>query len=151
MQSLISNLLRGPLAVTLILVGCPAQKPQAPDPHMSCIETLEIPAYPALATQGRMEGGVFRVSIDPGQAGTARRIRIDSNSHYKPFFEPAIQASMRKSSFLPACSSQTVEVVFNFTLGDNPPRETVAFRYPNEFWITAQVPLVQTQTSGQNK
>ena len=117
------------------------------DAHMSCISRLEIPAYPGLATQARIESGSIRVSVELGDAGSVQKIRIDSKSTHKGLFEREIQTSMGKSSFLQSCRGQTVGVVFKFTLGDGPRRETVAFRYPNEFWITAVAPHWEPQAS----
>jgi len=129
---------------------CLAQGPQAPDANMSCIDRMEIPAYPKLATQARIEGGPFRVSVEVGAAGSVQKISIDSKSSRKSLFEQTIQTSMRRSTFLQSCSGQTVDVVFTFTLGDGPLREIVAFRYPNEFWVTAKAEHWQPQTSEQH-
>lgn len=129
------------------MVMCGVCLAQDRDAHMSCIEKLEIPAYPKLATQARIEGGAFRVSVELGAAGSAQKISIDSKSPRKSLFEQTIQTSIRRSTFLQSCSGQTVDVVFTFTLGDGPLREIVAFRYPNEFWVTAKAEHWQPQTS----
>ena len=146
MKRLMSKFLR---ISTLACGVCLAQGPQAPDANMSCINRMEIPAYPKLATQARIEGGPFRVSVEVGAAGSAKKISIDSKSPRKSLFEQTIQTAIRRSTFLQSCSGQTVDVVFTFTLSDGPLREVVAFHYPNEFWVTAKAEHWQPQTSQQ--
>ena len=121
-----------------------AQGPRDPDLHMSCIERLEVPAYPRLATQARIEGGPFRVSIQLSDGGSVESVTIDGNSKFKKLFDDVIQASLEKSAFHSNCRLYTITLLFSFTLGD---RATVAFKYPNQFSISGVAEHWQPETS----
>jgi hypothetical protein len=58
-------------------------------------------------------------------------------------FRDAVERSIRSSRFLPACQARTVDLVFQFSLGEQVASERVRFSYPNKFTIFAPAKALQ--------
>jgi len=56
-------------------------------------------------------------------------------------FDASLNAALKKSDFQKTCTGKIVRLVFHFEitgqLADNL-KETVAYGYPNEFWIISE-------------
>jgi hypothetical protein len=118
--------------------------------NIACVERLEIPAYPALPKEARI-AGVLTATVLIGPEASIEQITSDwnspSTSGYKRenLFLPAVEKSLRRSTFTKSCAGRKVTLVFNFVLSENPRlQETTSFfGYPNRFWIAAPMMLVQ--------
>jgi TonB family protein len=127
-----------------------AGKPPQPqtDPNVACIERLEIPRYPALATQARIEGTIT-VSVLLAQQGSVQQVDTEVESSFgqaKSLFGSPVWKAISEAKFLPECSGKTIRLVFHFHLmgtSAGNATQSVSFGYPNTFWIVAEAPLFQ--------
>lgn len=129
----------------------PAQ-PQ-PDYNMACLERLEIPRYPPLATQARLEGTITAsVLISP--EGLAKQVDTQAESRLataKSIFGSPVWKVISEATFRSECAGKTVVVVFHFNLAgvsQSNPKQTFSFGYPNVFWIVSETPHFQPQGTG---
>jgi hypothetical protein len=99
--------------------------PSQADSNMACVERLEIPRYPALATQARIEAKFTRASS---------------------LFAPPVWKAINEGKFRPDCAGKIVKLVFHFRLqgaSAGKPWQSVSFQYPNAFWIVSETQHVQ--------
>jgi hypothetical protein len=114
-----------------------------PDSNASCIERIEMPQYPPLATAAKAEGTVTaRVLL--GSQGRVQEIKTDPDLTYasdEELLVSPVENAVRQSVFHSNCSGKTVTVVFRFWLIGNlsdHPNQSVSFTAPNIFWITSE-------------
>ena len=129
------------LVVALSALAFP-QGIAADETNASCIERLQMPVYPPLARQARLSG-TYTVSVLLGPDASVQGISSEMESPISPsrksIFVPALEKSIRASSFLKGCSGKTVKLVFQFVLGEGKPSnfgQDVSFGYANYFWIS---------------
>jgi hypothetical protein len=134
-------------AASLIYGQTPSTPPASAD--LMCVRRLEVPSYPLLAQQARIEGTVS-VDIVLSTAGYVR----DVNAHVdaKPptaargVLLKAVSEAVRAAAFDCSCAGRTVSLVFIFELAGTSigqPRQTVSFGSPNRFWIKSETPYYQ--------
>jgi hypothetical protein len=135
-------------AYLLILAGLPLLAQT--ETNIACVERLEIPTYPPLPKQARI-AGTLTVGVQLGPDAAVG----DISSEWTPqqasvaksggLFVPAVEKSLRASAFLKSCANKKVTLVFNFVMGESPLQQEIrfSFSYPNQFWISAPIPLVQ--------
>ena len=105
----------------------------------TCIERLQIPDYPPLATQARIYGTVTASVLLSSQASVQSiktEMKPDQGMRATIFVKP-VEAAVRQATFRRSCGGQTVVMVFHFELGDKL-KPSVLFGYPNTFWILAE-------------
>ncbi len=122
--------------------------PSQADSNMACVERLEIPRYPALATQARIEATVTAsVLISP--EGLPKDSGTEAESKFtraSSLFAPPVWKAINEGKFRPDCAGKIVKLVFHFRLqgaSAGKPWQSVSFQYPNAFWIVSETQHVQ--------
>jgi len=122
--------------------------PEQGDSNMSCVERLEIPGYPALAAQARIQGTIT-VSVALASDGRVGKVETEAASKYsqaRSLFGTPVWKAIREAKFRADCGGKTVRLIFHFDLegiAGLQTRASVLFGYPNTFWIIAAAQLVQ--------
>jgi TonB family protein len=114
---------------------------------MDCVERIQIPRYPPLAKQARIEGSIT-ASVVLLSDGTVHDIETTVESRYghaKDLFGSPVEKVIKAAKFRSGCSEKIVELVFHFDLSgaSQNPGESFSFGYPNAFWIVAEAQTVQ--------
>jgi len=134
------------IALLLFTIGgssTRAQNPFEPDTYISCVERIQPPAYPLLAIQSRSEGTVA-ASVVVSPRGLLEELRTDFTSKTPKVtgaLIQAVEASVRGATYRYSCGGKTVTLLFDFKIDGTPsenPKQTVAFGYPNKFWIVTE-------------
>jgi hypothetical protein len=118
-----------------------AQSNQDTEPNTSCIERLQVPVYPPLAAAARVSGSVT-ATINLTTNGTIESTNMEVGSsipNVKLLLTPAVERSIRGSTFRKTCDGKSVRLVFHFGF-DSDPYKRVSFGYPNQFWISVIPP-----------
>jgi hypothetical protein len=116
--------------------------------NVACVERMEVPRYPALAAQARIEGTI-KAAVLLTTAGAVEKVDTETTSKYsqaKSLFGAPVWKAIREAKFHSDCAGKTVTFVFHFSLQGTSPVQTksaVFFGYPNTFWIVAEAMLVQ--------
>jgi hypothetical protein len=141
--------MRGLLALAIMSAAVPSTAPAQTDPNMSCVERLRMPLYPRLAEAARISGSVMAV-VTLTSEGSIQKTDFefgDATATARRLFSPAIEQALRLSAFKKNCGSKLVQLVFHFELGQNPDPnnlpQSVAFGYPNQFWISVPPRVLQ--------
>ena len=120
-----------------------AQNRFEPDTNISCVERLQPPQYPVLAVQSRIEGTVgASVLLTP--QGSIHEVKTEFISKTPTVTGALIQSveqAVRGATFRQYCGGKTVTLVFDFKISGQPsenPKQSVAFGYPNKFWIVTE-------------
>ncbi len=122
--------------------------PEQNDSNMSCVERLEIPGYPVLAAQARIQGTIT-VSVALTTDGSVGKVETEVASKYsqaRSLFGTPVWKAIREAKFRSDCAGKTVRLIFHFDLEGTAglqTKGTVLFGYPNTFWIVAAAPLFQ--------
>lgn len=118
--------------------NCLAQDQGEPTNTTRCVERLEMPEYPPLPRQARVQGKQT-VSVVLAERGSVVRINSDFHTpagRSNTYFNAAAEKAIRTSRFSPNCAGKTVTVVFHYELDEvGAERSGFAYGYPNHFWI----------------
>jgi hypothetical protein len=118
-----------------------AQTNQDADSNMSCVERLQMPAYPPLAAAARISGKLaVTVAISPGGAIQKASVDVELGTVNAKLLVPAVETALRASAFRSDCSGKSVRLIFNFGF-DSDQGKAVSFGYPNKFWISVPPPI----------
>lgn len=133
--------------IVAVFIAClgiaTAQVSPAFESNAACLERFEIPSYPPIARQARIEGTItatLRVSSN----GSAETIATDFASQLsgsKMAVSPTVEKAIREARFLPECTGKTVTLIFDFKIAGPPtnsPRQSISFGAPNRFWIVSE-------------
>src|SRR5690349_21811846 len=104
----------GTMAVFLPWGAAKAQS----DPNMACVERIEIPRYPTLAAQARLEATIT-ASVVISREGSAERVDVQAESRSasaESIFGPPVRKVIRDARFRSHCAGETVRFVFHFNL-----------------------------------
>jgi hypothetical protein len=111
------------------------------------VARLEFPVYPVLAKQARIDGALTTIlTVGPDGSAQAVTMTTEPGTRPHPILYPSVEKSMRASSFAKECAGKTVTLIFHFEMGEkltDGQQPMASFGYPNHFWITAPIPLVQ--------
>ncbi len=130
--------------------------PPQPEPNFSCVERIDIPNYPPMATAARVEGTVSAKAV-VGRSGVAEHVRVDGGLSIHDdlgmslrwrFLVPPVEAAVRNAVFHRACSDKTVTLVFTFTIIGNRsdhPTQRIEFNHPNIFRITSEIHQIESE------
>jgi len=132
------------LLVLTVAPSASAQLGEKDSPSgIECLERLEVPNYPALPRQARIQG-TLTVKVQLSDQSSVKSVESTFqglSGRTNTLFEVDANRAMRESRFLKTCASRPVTLIFHYEF-----RETegplFAFRYPNEFWIRAAPVLV---------
>ena len=111
--------------------------------NAACIERLEIPLYPPLAAQARIEGTIT-LSVLLTSGGKVEQVDTEIASKYsqaRNLFATPVWKVIKEAKFRPNCAGKTVRLVFHFDLEGVSPgnlRASTSFGFPNTFWIVAE-------------
>ena len=132
-----------PLIAGLLLVMAPyrasGQAGLAESPsNIGCLERLEMPDYPPLPRQARIQG-TQTVRVLLSEQATVQTvessIQVRTTAVEKAFRESAEKA-LKNSQFVKTCGGKTITLIFHYEYRDDPNRSSlVAFGPPNHFWI----------------
>jgi hypothetical protein len=141
------------VVIVMLLVGIADGQIVSPPPsqaeaNVNCLERLQFPPYPLLATQARIQGTIT-AAIFLTTGGKVAKVETDATSTYSNanhlLGEPVLKV-VREAKFRSDCAGKTVRLIFHFDLeGASRVRKsaTFSFGYPNNFWIVAEAPLFQ--------
>ena len=99
-----------------------------------------MPAYPPLARSARITG-TLSASIALDAEARIQKVATSFTGRLLAMFDESLNAALKKSEFQKDCAGKTVRVVFHFEIAGriaDAPKDTVAYGYPNEFWITSE-------------
>jgi hypothetical protein len=114
--------------------------------NISCIKRLEMPAYPSLAKYANITG-TATASIALDAEAKVQKVETSFTGRSLAMFDPSLNAALKKSDFQKNCAGKTVRVIFHFEIAGriaDDPKVTVAYGYPNEFWIISEQQKAQT-------
>jgi hypothetical protein len=108
-----------------------------------CLEKLEVPNYPALPRQARIQG-TLTVEVQLSDRAAVQSVRSTfkgNDGRTNELFAADAERAIRDSRFSRACVGRSVTLIFHYEF-----RETegplFTFAPPNEFWIrSAPVPV----------
>jgi hypothetical protein len=93
--------------------------------------------------------GTFAVSVTLGPGTSVQTVSSEMESNVrlsrKAIFVPALEKSIRESSFAHGCGGKTVTLMVQFVLGTGAPAnhgQDVSFGFPNRFWISTPPPVM---------
>jgi hypothetical protein len=138
------------LAVVFCLAGVAQQNENSPTQRLApdtfnatCVERLEIPAYPLLARQARL-AGTLSVTVTLGSGARIENIAakadLNNNGAQGVLLIP-VQNAIRTAHFREDCAGKQVILVFDFRITGDPSdrqQQEVAFGFPNRFRITTR-------------
>jgi hypothetical protein len=109
--------------------------------NTDCIEQIEIPSYPALASQARITAVVI-ATVNLRRDGTVDNIssKIESSAAAaRDLFRTTVDGVLKTASYAKGCEDKPITLIFNFVLGErlSPAHgsQTASFGYPNRFRI----------------
>jgi hypothetical protein len=131
------------LIAGLFLVIAPYRASGQPGPvespsNIECLEHLEVPDYPPLARQARIQATLTLKVLLSDQAAVQS---IEDSLQGKAvsaerFFKEGAEKALKNSRFSKTCGGKTITLVFHYELLDyDSNRSLFAFEPPNHFWI----------------
>ena len=123
-----------------IAISATAMAQDIDSANMNCIKRLEMPAYPAFAKSNQITGTIT-ASIALDAEAKTQKVETSFESGPLWMFGTSLNAALKKSDFQKDCAGKTVRIVFHFEITGriaDDPKVTVAFGYPNEFWIISE-------------
>ena len=123
--------------------------------NVDCVERIEIPRYPPLATQAQIDDSITAF-VDLSSDGAVHDIKVTAQSRYrqaKNLFGPPVEKVIRAAQFRSGCAEKPVKLVFHFNLKgqSEEPKLSMSFGYPNVFWIISEAPLFQPEAQARVK
>ena len=127
------------LIAGLLLVIAPYRASGQPGPaespsNIECLEHLEIPEYPPLARQARIQA-IQTVKVLLSDQATIQNIEHSLQTKdvkHERLWNEGAEKAIKNSRFLKTCGGKTITLVFHYELsGDE--RTTFAFEPPNHF------------------
>jgi hypothetical protein len=135
-----ASLIAGLLLVTAPYRASGQAAPLEIASNIECLERLEIPDYPPVPRQARIQG-MQTIKVLLSERGTAQIVEstLHDNSgaiqlRKKDFTESAEKA-IKNSGFSKTCGGRIITLVFHYELRDDESKSLFAFGPPNHFWI----------------
>ena len=140
------------LSVGVLLLICglkvgTAQNPFEPESNIACVDRLPMPAYPAAARQGRIEGTVA-ASVLLSPHASVEKITTDfasKTSSATGILIRSVEDAIRAAAFRANCANKTIVLVFDFQIAGL--KRSDSYGYPNRFWIVAE-PVPKEKPAG---
>jgi Gram-negative bacterial TonB protein C-terminal len=125
-----------------------AQNPFEPESNIACVERVTMPAYPAIARQGRIEGTVV-ASVLLSPHASVEKITTDftsKTSSVNGSLIRSVEEAIRAAAFRAPCANKTIVLIFDFKIADfkiagqpsDSPGRSDSYGYPNRFWIISE-------------
>jgi hypothetical protein len=112
----------------------PAESPS----NIECVDQLEIPDYPPLARQARIQV-IQTVKVLLSDQATIQNVEQSLQGKLVKldgFFKEGAEKALKNSRFSKTCGGKTITLVFHYEIRDDPNRPSLfAFGPPNHFWI----------------
>ena len=137
------------LIVGQLLMMAPYRASGQPGPvespsNIECLEYLEVPDYPPLPRQGRVQG-IQTVKVLLSERATAQTVESSLQNNNprivdltKKAFAESAEKAVKNSRFSKTCGGKTITLVFHYEFRDDPNKSSLfAFGPPNHFWIRA--------------
>jgi TonB family protein len=124
----------------LVFVGVPRAQTK-PSPHLN---KAELPTYPPLARQARIEG-IVKVSFELAEDGTVSEVQAISGH---PMLKPGAVENVRTWKFNPVSGKQHLETEFVFRVGkavQENPRLTISLESFRRIEVVSDVVLIADQ------
>ena len=146
------------LILGLLLVIAPYRASGQPGPvesplNIECLERLEVPNYPPLARQARIQV-IQTVKVLLSEQAIVQTVAssLQNNSRVldltKKDFTESAEKAIKISRFSKTCGGKTITLVFHSELrDDDSTRSLFAFEPPNHFWIRAGPFLAMPEVS----
>ena len=139
MNSISASLIAG-----LLLVVAPHRASGQPGPvespsNIECLEHLEIPDYPPLARQARIQA-IQTVKVLLSDQATIQNVEQSLQGKVIKFdglFKEGAEKAVKNSRFSKTCGGKTITLVFHYELREDDNKSLFAFGPPNHFWIRA--------------
>jgi hypothetical protein len=131
--------------LTNYIADAQTANPPGADSNLACVERLNMPRYPRLAAQARVEASIM-ASVLVGSDGLAKKIDTSKDAKFSNLFAAPVSAVIQAAKFRTECAGKTVQLIFNFNLigvSQGTQKETFSFGYPNVFWIVSEAPHLQ--------
>jgi len=131
------------LIAGLFLVIAPYRASGQPGPgegssNIECLDHLEVPNYPPLARQARVQA-IQTVKVLLSDQATVQRIELSLQGkaiNADRLFKADAEKALKISRFSKTCGGKTITLVFHYELyNDDSGRSIFAFEPPNHFWI----------------
>jgi len=132
-----------PLIAGLLLMMAPCRVPGQAGPaespsNIGCLERLEMPDYPPLPRQARIQG-IQTVKVLLTEQATVQSVESSiqvRTTVVERAFKESAEKALKNSQFSQTCGGKTITLVFHYEYRDDPNRSSlVAFGPPNHFWI----------------
>lgn len=123
-----------------IAISATAMAQDVDSANTNCVKRLEMPTYPSLAKYAEITG-TATTSIALDAEARVQKVETSFTGRSLAMFEPSLNAALKKSDFQKDCAGKTVRIVFHFEIMGriaDDPKVTVAYGYPNEFWIISE-------------
>ena len=117
--------------------------------NMECLERLEMPGYPPLPRQARIQR-IQTVKVllsDEASVQTVESSLQGKSTGIEKDFRESAEKALRNSRFSKTCGGKTITVVFHYELQEDSNQSLFAFAPPNHFWIRAELVYVQPEVS----
>ena len=131
------------LIAGLLLVIAPCRALGQPSPsNTECLDHLEVPNYPVLARQGRIEATqTVKVLLSDQATLQSIEISLAENPKVGPLFKDVAEKALKNSRFSKTCGGKSITLVFHYErTGDD---GSFAFEPPNHFWIRSGGVLIR--------
>ncbi len=133
------NPIAASLIAGLLLVIGPYRASGQPGPaesssNIECLEHLEIPEYPPLARQARIQA-IRTVKVLLSDQATIQNVEQSLQGKVMKFdalFKEGTEKALKNSRFSKTCGGKTITLVFQYELSDD---RSFAFEPPNHFLI----------------
>jgi hypothetical protein len=107
-------------------------------PLTYCIERLEIPEYPPLPRQARIQG-IQTVAVHLSEQASVQDVSSNfraTNGLAYTYFSASAEKAMRNSHFSDICRGKTITLIFHYEVDDvGGTVSSFAFGFPNHFWV----------------
>ena len=107
--------------------------------NVECLERLEMPEYPPLARQARIEG-TQTVKVVLSGEGTVRTVESSFQAkiaEVEKAFKKSAERAINASQLSKTCGGKTITLIFHYELHVGGDKPLFAFGPPNQFWVRA--------------
>ena len=143
------------LIAGLLLVIAPYRASGQPGPvesrsNIECLEHLEVPDYPPLARQARIQA-TQTVKLLLSDQATIQSIEHSLQGkavNVERLFKEGAEKALKNSRFSKTCGGRTITLVFHYELREDDNRKSLfAFEGPNQFWIRVGLVYINPEVS----
>ena len=108
--------------------------------NIGCVERLEMPDYPMLPRQLRIQG-IQTVKVVLSEQAAVQTVETSIQARptvvKEDFFREHAEKALKNSRFSKTCGGKTITLVFHYEFREDDNKSLAAFGPPNHFWIRA--------------